>query len=70
MIAGLRLADSLDDTALLYLATVQAIAYGAATRLWVKGRSKGMLFIDLVIAVVGAWLVTGHFLRQTRPTET
>ena len=28
-----------------------------ATRLWVKGRSRGMLFIDLVIAVVGGWLV-------------
>ena len=23
-----------------------------------------------VIGWVGAWLVTGHFLRQTRPTET
>jgi len=36
---------------------IQAVAYGLATRLWVKGRSKGMLFIDLVIAVVGGWLV-------------
>ncbi len=32
-------------------------AYGIATRLWVKGRSKGMLFIDLVIALVAGWLV-------------
>jgi FGGY-family pentulose kinase len=28
MVAGLKLSDSIDDTALLYLATVQAIAYG------------------------------------------
>jgi hypothetical protein len=36
---------------------IQAIAYGVATRLWVKGRSKGMLFIDLVIALVAGGLV-------------
>ncbi len=36
---------------------IQAVAYGTATRLWVKGRSKGMLFIDLVIALVAGWLV-------------
>lgn len=36
---------------------IQAVLYGVATRLWTKGRSRGMLFIDLVIAVVGGWLV-------------
>ncbi len=36
---------------------IQAVAYGIATRLWVKGRSKGMLFIDLVLALVAGWLV-------------
>jgi hypothetical protein len=36
---------------------IQAIAYGFATRLAAKGRSKGMLFIDLIIALVGGWLV-------------
>jgi Type II CAAX prenyl endopeptidase Rce1-like len=36
---------------------IQAVLYGAATRLWTKGRSKGMLFIDLLIAIVGGWLV-------------
>lgn len=36
---------------------IQALLYGLATRLWSRGRSKGMLFIDLVIAVVGGWLV-------------
>ena len=24
----------------------------------------------LILGWLGAWLVTGHFLRQTRPTET
>ncbi len=40
---------------------IQAIAYGVATRLWTKGRSKGMLFIDLVIGLVGGWLVIETF---------
>ena len=45
---------------------IQAIAYGIATRLWVKGRSKGMLFIDLVIALVagGAGHRHGHHDRR------
>lgn len=36
---------------------IQAVVYGAATRLWGKGRSKAMLLLDLVIGVVGGWLV-------------
>ncbi|MCY7313899.1 MAG: permease-like cell division protein FtsX [Pseudoxanthomonas sp.] len=33
-------------------------------------RGAGFLFASTVIGWLGAWLVTGHFLRQTRPTET
>ncbi|MBX3029033.1 MAG: CPBP family intramembrane metalloprotease [Chloroflexi bacterium] len=36
---------------------LQAAVYGIATRLLTRGRSKGMLFIDLVLAVAGGWLV-------------
>ncbi len=36
---------------------IQAVVYGIATRLLARGRSKGMLFIDLVLAVAGGWLV-------------
>ena len=33
-------------------------------------RAVGFLLAATVIGWLGAWLVTGHFLRQTRPTET
>lgn len=33
-------------------------------------RGAGFLFASTVVGWLGAWLVTGHFLRQTRPTET
>jgi len=29
-----------------------------------------VLLAIVLIGWLGAWLVTGHFLRQTRPTET
>lgn len=32
--------------------------------------SAMVLVGTLVLGWLGAWLVTGHFLRQTRPTET
>jgi len=32
--------------------------------------AAGFLLAATVIGWLGAWLVTGHFLRQTRPTET
>lgn len=32
--------------------------------------SAGVLVGTLLLGWLGAWLVTGHFLRQTRPTET
>ncbi len=51
---GLMLQAGVSSTVAI---AIQAIAYGIATRLWIKGRSKGMLGIDLVIAVVGGWLV-------------
>ena len=33
-------------------------------------RAAGFVLAAMVIGWLGAWLVTGHFLRQTRPTET
>ncbi len=33
-------------------------------------RAAGFVLAATVIGWLGAWLVTGHFLRQTRPTET
>ena len=32
--------------------------------------SSLVLVGTVVLGWLGAWLVTGHFLRQTRPTET
>ncbi|MFN4162400.1 MAG: ABC transporter permease, partial [Stenotrophomonas sp.] len=32
--------------------------------------SSFVLVGTVVLGWLGAWLVTGHFLRQTRPTET
>jgi len=32
--------------------------------------SSIVLLAIVVVGWLGAWLVTGHFLRQTRPTET
>jgi cell division transport system permease protein len=49
-----------------------AASYGSAFAL--SGvdplRAAGFLLAATVIGWLGAWLVTGHFLRQTRPTET
>jgi hypothetical protein len=36
---------------------VAAIVYGVATRLTARGRSKGMLVIDLMLALVAGWTV-------------
>ncbi len=36
---------------------VAAVVYGVATRLTARGRSKGMLFIDVALAVVAGWAV-------------
>jgi cell division transport system permease protein len=33
-------------------------------------RAAGFLLAATAVGWMGAWLVTGHFLRQTRPTET
>ena len=33
-------------------------------------RAAGFLLAATLVGWLGAWLVTGHFLRQTRPTET
>ena len=51
MISGLRLSDSLDSLALLYLATVQAIAHG--TRHIVAAMNERGYRIDTLIACGG-----------------
>lgn len=51
MISGLSLSSSLDDLALLYLATVQAVAYG--TRHIIEEMNKAGYAIDTVLACGG-----------------
>ncbi len=53
---------------------LQALAqsYGSGFALGGLDPLRGVLFLlaATFIGWLGAWLVTGHFLRQTRPTET
>lgn len=51
MVSGLRLSDSLDDMARLYLATVQAIAYG--TRHIIAAMTHAGYAIDTILACGG-----------------
>lgn len=51
MVSGLRLSDSVDDLARLYLATVQAIAYG--TRHIIEAMNRAGYAIDTVLACGG-----------------
>jgi cell division transport system permease protein len=50
------------------------LAQGYGSRLALGGidhlRAEGFVLAATVVGWLGAWLVTGHFLRQTRPTET
>ena len=44
-----------------------------STKIVLGGYSQGAAVVVLAATAIGwlgAWLVTGHFLRQTRPTET
>jgi FGGY-family pentulose kinase len=61
MISGLRLADSLDELALLYLATVQAIAYG--TRHIISEMNANGFSIDTILAC-GGGTKNPLFLRE------
>ena len=49
-----------------------AASYGSSFALGGLDLLRAVLFLlaATIIGWVGAWLVTGHFLRQTRPTET
>lgn len=53
---------------------LDALAGSYASRFALSGldplRVGAVLLGAAVIGWIGAWLVTGHFLRQTRPTET
>src|SRR5207302_2172867 len=61
MISGLRLSDSLDDLALLYLATIQAIAHG--TRHIVATMNAHGYRIDTILAC-GGGTKNPVFLRE------
>ncbi len=55
-------------------APLQALAHSYGSGFALAGldplRAAGFVLAATVIGWLGAWLVTGHFLRQTRPTET
>lgn len=55
-------------------APLQALAQSYGSGFALDGldplRAAGFLLAATVVGWLGAWLVTGHFLRQTRPTET
>lgn len=61
VIAGLRLDDSIDALALLYLATIQAIAYG--TRHIIEEMNRGEYDIQLILAC-GGGTKNAVFLRE------
>jgi len=61
MISGLRLSDTVDDLALLYLATIQAIAYG--TRHIIDEMNKNGYRIDTIFAC-GGGTKNPLFLRE------
>ncbi|NDK39727.1 ABC transporter permease [Pseudoxanthomonas gei] len=52
------------------LALAQSYGSGFALNGLDPLRAAGFVLAATVIGWLGAWLVTGHFLRQTRPTET
>ena len=52
------------------LALAQSYGSGFALNGLDPLRAAAFVFAATVIGWLGAWLVTGHFLRQTRPTET
>ena len=60
--------------ALALRAPLDALASSYASRFALGGldplRAGAVLLGATLVGWLGAWLVTGHFLRQTRPTET
>jgi hypothetical protein len=54
ILLGLLLHQGIDPWIAIGIA---AVVYAVATRLTARGRSKGMLVIDLMLAIVGGWTV-------------
>lgn len=65
MVSGLRLSDGIDDLALLYLATIQAVAYG--TRHIIEALNARGYAIDTVL-VCGGGTKNPVFLREHADT--
>lgn len=61
MVSGLRLSDSMEELSLLYLATIQAIAYG--TRHIIEVMNKNGYMIDTIFAC-GGGTINPIFLRE------
>ncbi|MEI6055561.1 MAG: FGGY-family carbohydrate kinase [Lentisphaerota bacterium] len=61
MISGLKLSDSIEDLALLYLATIQAIAYG--TRHIIEEMNKSGFKIDTIL-ICGGGTKNPVFIRE------
>ena len=61
MVSGLRLSDSMEELSLLYLTTIQAIAYG--TRHIIEVMNKNGYMIDTIFAC-GGGTINPIFLRE------
>ncbi|MEO6517931.1 MAG: permease-like cell division protein FtsX [Pseudoxanthomonas sp.] len=74
LVAGLLALGLLSAAAYALRAPLHALAQSYGSGFALNGldplRAAGFVLAATVIGWLGAWLVTGHFLRQTRPTET
>ena len=74
LVAGALALGLLAAAAYALRAPLQALAQSYGSGFALAGldplRAAGFVRAATVIGWLGAWLVTGHFLRQTRPTET
>ena len=74
LVAGALALGLLSAAAYALRAPLHALAQSYGSGFALNGldplRAAGFVLAATVIGWLGAWLVTGHFLRQTRPTET